>query len=111
MVSHFLIENELPFQPSLERTKRVFTIILGSLLSIMNCFSVFAVEPEIAPHYEATPCFVCDRGNVHTERKEIYLYREVVDGITYDIYDVTITVECDTCDYKDVEHAIVHRPI
>lgn len=91
--------------------KRVFTIILGSLLSIMNCFSVFAVEPEIAPHYEATPCFVCDRGNVHTERKETNFRIENINGVFYESYDVTITIECDTCDYKVSESYTEHKPL
>lgn len=89
--------------------KKVFTIILGSMLCIMSCLPVVAAEPGISPHVESTECFQCGARDLYTHRTEKYEHDERIDGVLYKVYTVTITDHCNSCGYTNVYSYPDHR--
>ncbi len=83
--------------------KKAFAVILGGTLSVMSCLPVFAAEPGISPHYKVTICKHCYRGSFFTNRTEVYMGTEMIDGILYKIYNVTVESFCDNCSYNKSE--------
>ncbi len=80
--------------------KKAFAVILGGALSIMSCLPVFAAEPGISPHYKVALCNQCNSWSFFTNRTEVYIGSERIDGITYNIYNVTVESHCDNCSYN-----------
>ena len=89
--------------------KKAFAVILGGALSVLSCLPVFAAEPGISPHVEATWCKQCYIGTVYRYRTEKYTHQEKIDGILYNVYEVTITSQCNNCNYEHIESYHDHR--
>lgn len=89
--------------------KKAFAVILGGALSVMSCLPVFAAEPGISPHVEATWCKQCYIGTVYRYRTEKYKHDERENGVLVKVYEVTITDECNNCNYRNVYSYIEHR--
>ena len=89
--------------------KKAFAVILGGALSVMSCLPVFAAEPGISPHYKVTICKLCYRGSFFTDRTEVYMGSEKIDGITYNKYNVTVESHCDNCNYNESESRTEYR--
>ncbi len=89
--------------------KKAITIILGSMLSIMSCLPVFAAEPGIEPHVEATECFECGARSLYTHKTEEFQHYEYKDSVLYEVYKITWTDHCDNCGYTNTDIRIEKR--
>ncbi len=90
--------------------KNAFAFILGSTLGIMSFLPVFAAEPGISLHVEATECWECGAWSLFTHRTETVIDEELINGAVYEIVKVTVTSHCDNCHYSDTYTYEYERP-
>lgn len=92
--------------------KKAFTIILSSMLCIMSCLPVFAAEPGISPHVEATECFECGARDLYTHRAVTGSHLEYFpNGVSYMVYEITVTDHCNSCGYTHEYKYTTHDPL